>query len=345
VRLDSTPSGADVRVDGKRRSQTPTLLSLSSGSHSLVIKKSDSLEHVQPLEVAANGTAVSIHLWRREPDIISIRPVLPGAILTDARFIATGVLGLTVNGRGGSSATQPGGPTETWQLDPETGSLVRLPFASSLQSSVHTAALAPDGKQVAYATGGSGTTNSVWPTTPTAVRPDSIAPALPSVRVSNVDGTNAHTAVELARAPGSSSSDTERVTDLVWTPDGERLVIVIRTNGTPARSSLVLVYLGPRREQADPRPRRTELAVLPAEVVPGSAMTDPTGRWLSFLAHAATTSNTNTGVSLCVVELRPGGAFRDVADLGPLQRLPAVASVAWVPQSANREIGIHCPRR
>jgi hypothetical protein len=161
VRLESAPSGAEVRVDGKRRGQTPALLSLAPGSHRLVIQKSDALEHALPLEVAAGGASLSVHLWRRDLDIIPVRPVLPGASLTDARFGANGVLGLTVNSPAGSSATQNREQTGTWQLDPETGSLVRLPFASSLQSSVHAAALAQDGKQVAYAVGGSGTSGRV----------------------------------------------------------------------------------------------------------------------------------------------------------------------------------------
>ena len=86
---------------------------------------------MQPLEVAAEGASLSIRLWRREPDITPVRPVLPGAGLIDARFGANGVLGLTVHGPAGSNATQNAGQTGIWQLDPATGSLVRLPSASS----------------------------------------------------------------------------------------------------------------------------------------------------------------------------------------------------------------------
>ena len=74
---------------------------------------------------------------------------------------------------------------------------------------------------------------------------------------------------------------------------------------------------------------------MPAQVVPGSAVVDPTGQWLAFIAHATTATNTNDAMTLCTIELRPGGVLRDVADLGSASRRPAVAPVAWAPGSTN----------
>ena len=71
--------------------------------------------------------------------------------------------------------------------------------------------------------------------------------------------------------------------------------------------------------------------LLPAEIVPASASPDPTGRWLTFLARSTTTSSAANGLTLCVLELRPSGQFRDLADLGSDQRRPTTAPVAWTP--------------
>jgi hypothetical protein len=74
---------------------------------------------------------------------------------------------------------------------------------------------------------------------------------------------------------------------------------------------------------------------MPAEILPRSAVVDPSGSWLAFAARATTSSNTASLVALCVLELRSGGTLRDVADLGPAQRLPAVGPFAWAPGAGN----------
>jgi hypothetical protein len=85
----------------------------------------------------------------------------------------------------------------------------------------------------------------------------------------------------------------------------------------------------------DATPAMTDLAVMPAEVLSKSTVVDPTGQWLAFAAQATTPSNSNSAATLCVIELRPGGSFRDVADLGPAQRMAAVAPLAWPPADKN----------
>jgi hypothetical protein len=71
--------------------------------------------------------------------------------------------------------------------------------------------------------------------------------------------------------------------------------------------------------------------LLPAEVVPGSALPDPSGRWLALVTHAAVAPGGSDLLNLCVLELRRDRAFRDLADLGSAARLTAAAPMAWPP--------------
>ena len=126
VDVESTPSGAEVRIDGIRRGQTPIVLGVAPGSHVLTLRHPEAMESVRSIDVPADGTALAISLWRRRPEILPLRPVYPGASLVDARFVADGTVALTVSLPGGSSAAQPPSARELWQLDPVTGSLARL---------------------------------------------------------------------------------------------------------------------------------------------------------------------------------------------------------------------------
>ena len=133
---------------------------------------------------------------------------------------------------------------------------------------------------------------------------------------------------------GTSATDTEQLVDLVWTPDSAHLVAITRLAGNPARSRVFLIDAAGAPETSDPS-AALELLLLPAEIVPASASPDPTGRWLTFLAHSTTTSSAANGLTLCVLELRPSGQFRDLADLGSDQRRPTTAPVAWTTTSGD----------
>lgn len=329
VLIESTPTGAEVRVDGASGGVTPAQLSLSPGLHSLLVRQASSMELVQLLEVPSAGRSVSIELWRGRPLVLPLRAVYPGAGLIDARFFDEGKLGLRVNSGAGPGMSQPNASDELWELDPTTGGLERHQMGSASESQVSAAALSTDGQQVAYATGGKAISASLWPASSSASVAGTADAAAPSVRVVSKGQSNPVTTLELDLTPASTTTDAQHITDLVWTPDGQRLVVLTRTNSTPARGRLILVDLGSGGDNA--APTVTELAVMPAEILPRSAVVDPTGQWLAFAARATTASNTANLTTLCIVELRSGGTLRDVAELGPAQRLPALIPLAWAP--------------
>ena len=125
--------------------------------------------------------------------------------------------------------------------------------------------------------------------------------------------------------------------DIVWALNSERLVIVTRSDSDPARARLLLLEL-PRDGSAG-RGQAEELVVFPAEVVPGSESWDPSGQWLAFIAHVPAGPGGRDLLSLCAVEVRPGGGFRYVADLGSVSRLPTAPPVGWQPHPADEAKG------
>jgi hypothetical protein len=330
VSIVSTPSGATVEIDGVRRATTPAQLSISPGSHTLGLRQPDSLDFFRPLNVPPQGSASSSDLWRRKPNVVPVRPVYPGATLAHEQFEQDGGLDLSV--RSGSVTTQNGpGPSELWRLDPLTANLTKWPGVSG-PGTTSVTALAPDGKTAAYATDATAAPQSLWSSTPAGPSADGTS-AIPAVWIRSVGSAGgARPVFALGHSDrANQSSNDEHITDLVWTPDGQHLIVVTRTDATPARSRLTLVDLTAMDTPGAGSPEATDLIILPAEVLPNSATPDPSGRWLAFLARATTTSNTDSAVTLCVVELRTGGSFRDIADVGSVQRLPAVAPLAWAP--------------
>jgi hypothetical protein len=330
VSIVSTPSGAVVEIDGVRRATTPAQLSISPGTHTLGLRQPDSLDTFRPLSVSPPGTETSVNLWRRKPNVVPVRPVYPGATLADEQFEQDGALDLSV--RSGSATTQDAqSPSGLWRLDPLTGNLTALPGMWQPASKISVRALASDAKTVAYTTDGTATSQSLWP--PTAGSGVDGTPVSPTVLIqrtsSREDARPVFGLNQTRKATPWTSA--EHITDLIWTPDGQHLVVVTRTDTTPARSRLTLVDLTAMDTQGAGSPRATDLMIVPAEVLPNSATPDPSGQWLAFLARATTTSNTSSAVTLCVLELRSGGFFRDIADVGSVQRLPAVAPLAWAP--------------
>jgi dipeptidyl aminopeptidase/acylaminoacyl peptidase len=95
----------------------------------------------------------------------------------------------------------------------------------------------------------------------------------------------------------------EALTDVSWSPDGQRLVAASaqELSGGDVRSRLWLI---------EPAARTTRLLfTLPSRVVPGSLVWSPDGRRMALLAHAGVLN------ALCLVDLE--GEFRYLADLEP----------------------------
>jgi hypothetical protein len=112
-------------------------------------------------------------------------------------------------------------------------------------------------------------------------------------------------------------------------------VAITRQAGPPARARVAVLHVPTTGEAADSQPIADERVLLPAEVVPGSSVGDPSGRWLALVTHAATAPGGSDLFSLCVLELQPDGAFRDVADLGSAARAPAAPPMAWPPADGS----------
>jgi hypothetical protein len=262
--------------------------------------------------------------------------VYPGASLLDARFLNDGRVALIV---GLPTPPDPGaqlGGRELWLLDPVAGQPVRVAMPV-VAAPATTMVLAPDGGQVAYVTPGSATpvTATGWSVagrapsaTPQTTQPE-------AVWVAPLDGSQPPRRIFELPSPSrpAPSPDAEHIVDLVWTPDGSRLVAITRETGPPVRSRVLLVNVSAAADSDTP-PRADELVVLPAEVVPESAVPDPTGRWLALVTHAAAESTGDNPQSLCVLELRADGTFRDVADLGAGAG-PGAAPVAWPPEGSS----------
>jgi hypothetical protein len=333
VHIDSTPSGAQVGIDGARSGRTPLDLRLSPGQHSLSLEHPDAFAEDRSLQVAEDGSVFNVALWRRHPDVVPLRPVYPGASLVDARFLDDGQVALLVGlpaQPGASSATR-----ELWRLDPATGQLARV-VVPGLDAPASTLVLAPSGQQVAYVTPGStaAVTTSLWPVngnTPAQEQPGSHSDA---VWVAPLDASlSSRRIFELPSASGPAhSSVPERITDVEWTPDGLRLIVTTRQTGPPIRSRIFLVDTVARNDVGS-EPDSTELVLLPAEVVPGSPLIDPGGHWLALVTHAAIAPGGNDLLNLCVLELQTGGMFRDLADLGSATRAPSGAPFAWSPDA------------
>ena len=299
---------------------------------------------MRSIDVPAEGTDLTVSLWRRQPRHLAAAAVYPGANLVDARFVADGTVALSVSLPGGSSAAQPPSARELWQLDPVTGSLRRVRLTDPAAVRAPPVALAPDGQQVAYLVQGfGGVSASLWPASGSApVRGAASRPA--GVWLTTRDNSPPPRKLfELPHVVGTSAADTEQLVDLVWTPDSAHLVAITRLAGTPARSRVFLIDTAGAPETSD-LPAGIELLLLPAEIVPASASPDPTGRWLTFLAHSTATSNAANGLTLCVLELRPSGQFRDLADLGSDQRRPTTAPRPGQPAGIfQQSAGIRSP--
>src|SRR5262245_37993216 len=174
-----------------------------------------------------------------------------------------------------------------------------------------------------------GSTVSSWPTTlavtSTAVRQQSEAIWVAATG----KGEEPQRLLTLeAGTPAGGRADPEHVVELVWAPDSAHLVAITRRAGPPVRSRILLLSVPPEND-VDPRPEASELAVLPADVLTGSAVVDSYGKRVALITRSAAAATNNGALNLVVLELRPDGAIRDLADLGPANAQAPVPSAAW----------------
>ena len=67
VVIESTPTGAELRIDGANRGVTPAKLSASPGLHGLVARQAGSIELVRQVDVPPAGTTLFLDLVHRPP--------------------------------------------------------------------------------------------------------------------------------------------------------------------------------------------------------------------------------------------------------------------------------------
>jgi hypothetical protein len=87
VHIESTPSGAAVRIDGRSRGTTPLDVYRAPRRHLLSLHHPDTLDEEQPLQVGDDAASARMFLWRRPPEVVPVRLVYPGASLIDAHFL------------------------------------------------------------------------------------------------------------------------------------------------------------------------------------------------------------------------------------------------------------------
>jgi Tol biopolymer transport system component len=221
-------------------------------------------------------------------------------------------------------------------LDPSTGRLAQVTLAGvDLRAAV--VAVAPDGQQVAYVTAGASPSTSLWPAAGTGPVASPQDDRRETVWIAPLDGSSApRPMLELDKpVTRGFGADAEHIVDLVWTPDGTRLVAVSRQGGSPTRTRLFLVQLEPESDSGA-AVHVTQLVVLPADIAPGATVPDPSGQWLVLMAHAAAAAGGRDVLMLCTVELRPGGTFREIADLGSAQRAPCSGDAARTHRGRSR---------
>src|SRR5262249_20802665 len=149
-----------------------------------------------------------------------------------------------------------GAGRELWRFVPATGQIARV-SPGGRDGAASTMAISPDGRRLAYVTAASAParTNAGWTLTSGTGPATPVANAPESVWVSALgDGTAPGRIFELQSVATSTSASIhqEHIADLVWTPDGTRLVAITRQDGPPPRARIFLLSVATDDNSAPP---------------------------------------------------------------------------------------------
>jgi hypothetical protein len=295
LEITSTPGGAQVLVDGELDGTTPTTVAVVPGRHTVVLRHPEAIDEARTIEVGADGASVAVELWRAHPSIVYLKPPLPGALLSDARFLEDGRLSLQV--------VLPDGERQAWTLEPQGHTSPERLGEAAPHAPL---AVRPDGQAVTILQPRAGRTS----TDGSPVFVDHV----PAGQVWLVPTDAGAT----ARPVWTTPEPAEDLVDLDWAPDQQHLLLVGRqpVSGGAARTSIR--WLDVASGQAE------DLALLPSEVAPSTYVWSPDGQTVAFVV--------NTASLAAVCTLSVAGEFRYLGDLGHDGLLgPPVAPVAWAP--------------
>ncbi len=279
--VTSEPGGASVLVDGRQRGVTPVELAITSGTHAVVLKGPGVLDRQYSIDLGPAGAAINSVLWRRQPVVTHLRPALPGAALTDVRFLEDDRVGLSI-------ALPPGQQVQAWRLDPSTGALE----AASDRVDGSRLVFSPDGNRLAYLGSEAGPAFSASGAYPTG------AADLSVVWMMGLSGAVDSSPLRGWRPPLEPG---EQLVDLAWSPLADRLLVISgQSVGGGARASR-LWLLDPASLTAQ------ALLNIPSDVVTGTLSWSPDSQHAAFVAHSAQVN------ALCLLGV--DGTFRYLADL------------------------------
>jgi hypothetical protein len=279
--LTSAPEGVDVVLDDRVVGQTP--VEVATAGRTIVLRRPGAPD----VRVLDPEEGVAVPVWQQST-MLPIRSPVPGGAITDVTLLEDGRASLIV--------ASPAGPVErqAWILDPAGAGLERV--GSALRQEVPPAGVvvAPDGQHRVMLMRGTATAN----TRATADR----------LLIDGPEGTR-------PLLPEGILGGEERVSDLVWAPDGQSALLVTQRPiaGYPPNVSLSRL----RQVPLAGAPRN--LVDLPVAPLEGSWVWSVDGRNVAFLTRTSPPILATLDVS--------SGAIRSVADL-PAELLPAAGAVA-----------------
>ncbi len=249
LQVNSEPAGVVVEVDGRKRGETPTTLSLSPVSHRITLRRDGYLAASYQVDATVGQTkTLSSALWLQTPQVQRLRPTFPGASIVNAQYLNNGDVVLTL-------ALTPGDERQLWLVT--SGSSLRRLGPPDVHGAI---SASRDGTWVAYLAHGQ--------------RSNADQERLDEVWVAGGNGADARRVYALPNGSG------EKLVDVAWLPAGDSLLLVSRrsTNGVGLRSHI-------RRLNVSTGEAR-DLASLPSDVLPGSYSWNPTHSWVGLLTQA-----------------------------------------------------------